>query len=122
MHKRSLAILAADLRAEVAVGNDALRQQILLLDITPQPAAMCPDTLGGPTGTRHNVRTRPHGILLAIGLVVGLGSGMALLLQSGSVVRQHPVMAWVSIVLVGIFVVVGGVTWIRGGPDRPDGV
>jgi hypothetical protein len=54
-----------------------------------------------------------------VGLVVGIGSGMALLLRPDSVVRRNPVTAWVSIAPVGVLVVVGGVSWIRSGPDRP---
>jgi hypothetical protein len=121
MIHRSLSVLAANVRAEIAAGNDALRQQALLLGTPLKPAPPHPGTPSGTRPSQPAVRTRPHGMLLIVGLVVGLGSALALVLQPGSVIRQHPVVAWASVALVGIFVVVSSISWIRGRQDHPTG-
>jgi hypothetical protein len=108
MGQRSPAILAADVRADLVVGNDDLRQQLCLLHMEPETAKhVSPGAL-------------VSGAMLAVGLIFALVSSMVLLVPSASVFRQHETLFWASVVIVAIIAVVGGVIWIGSMLHRAD--
>jgi hypothetical protein len=111
MIQRSLAILAADVRADIAAGNDDLSVQQLYLDA--KPASRPPPSL--PAWTRGWL-----GGLLGVVLVVGMmGSwfvGIALLtLSDQGGAPRRVVLTALGLVCTIAPVVAGGIGWVMSG-------